>query len=358
MIDFWVLFYYPEDRMAEGKVKFAINGFGRIGRAVARAWWENYRDSIDLAVINTSGSMEASGWAHLLKYDTVYGRFPALIRVNEPERGNEIGRIDIEGKKIPVLAEHDPKKIPWHNYDVDVVLECTGVFRNRKAEDHFKGKAKKVIISAPSKEVPIYLLGVNEERYNGENLIEMGSCTTNCVAPIVKLIDKKFGFEECIMTTIHALTSSQNTVDGSHKDLRRARAGSENIVPTGTGAAKSVINAYPEVEGRFAASAIRVPVICGSYSELVFKIHKKTTMDEVNQVLEEAASGDLVEILKVSYEPLVSRDIIGNSGSAIVDLPMTEVLSDDMIKISAWYDNEYGYSCRLLEMTEFVMTNS
>ncbi len=341
--------------MSEGKIRFAINGFGRIGRAAARSWWENYRERLDLVAVNTSGSMEAEGWAHLLKYDSVYGRFPGIIRVEEPKKGSEIGRVNIDGKRIPFLAERDPRKIPWHNYDVDVVLECTGVFRNRRAEDHFKGKAKKVIISAPAEDVPIYLLGVNEDNYKGENLIEMGSCTTNCVAPVVKLIDQKFGFEECIMTTIHALTSSQNIVDGSHKDLRRARAGSGNILPTGTGAAKSVIGAYPEVKGRFAASAIRVPVLCGSYSEMVFKIHKKTTMDEVNDVLEKAAAGDLVEILKVSYEPLVSRDIIGNTGSAIVDLPMTEVLSDDMIKIGAWYDNEYGYSCRLLEMAEYVM---
>jgi len=339
------------------KLTFAVNGFGRIGRTVVRAWWENYRDKIDLVAINTSGSMEANGWGHLLKYDSVYGRFPGLIRVEDPVRGNEIGRLDLDGKVIPVLAERNPKNIPWQNYEVDVVLECTGAFRGRKAEDHFKGKAKKVIISAPAKDIPIYLLGVNQDKYRGENLIEMGSCTTNCVAPVVKLIDQKFGFEECIMTTIHAMTSSQNIVDGSHKDLRRARAGSENIVPTGTGAAKSVINAYPEAEGRFAASAIRVPVLCGSYSEMVFKIHQKTTMDEVNRVLEEAASGDLVGIVKVSYEPLVSRDILANTGSAIVDLPMTEVISDDMIKISAWYDNEYGYSCRLLEMTEFIMQN-
>ncbi len=341
--------------MADRKVRVAVTGFGRIGRTVVRAWWDNYRHLVDLAAINTSGSMEVEDWAHLLKYDTVYGRFPAIIRVEEPEKSNEIGRINIDGKEIPILAEREPPKIPWKNYDVDVVLECTGAFRDRRAEDHFKGRAKKVIISAPSKDIPIFLFGVNEDKYKGENLIEMGSCTTNCVAPIIKLIDQNFGFDECIMTTIHALTSSQNIVDGSHRDLRRARAGSENIVPTGTGAAKSVVNAYPEVSGRFAASAIRVPVICGSYSDMVFKTHKHTTKDEVNAVLENAASGDLVEIVKVSYEPLVSRDIIGNSGSSIVDLPLTEVLSDDMIKISAWYDNEYGYSCRLVEMANYIM---
>lgn len=342
--------------MANRKIRVAINGFGRIGRAVARAWWQEYQSDFELAAVNTSGSMDAVGWAHLLKYDSVYGRFPATIRTEQPERAKEIGQINIGGNEIPILAERNPGKIPWQNYDVDVVLECTGVFRSREAEKHFKGGGpKRVIISAPAEDVPIYLLGVNQDQYQGEALIEMGSCTTNCVAPIVKLVDQRFGFEECIMTTIHALTSSQNIVDGSHRDLRRARAGTGSIVPTGTGAANSVIAAYPEVGGRFAAGAIRVPVLCGSYSEMVFKTHKMTTMDEVNQLIEEAASRDLVGLVKVSYEPLVSQDIIGNSASAIVDLPMTKVISDDMIKISAWYDNEYGYSCRLLEMAKFVL---
>lgn len=343
--------------MSRRKIRFAINGFGRIGRVVARAWWEYYQSSLELAAVNTSGSMDVDGWAHLLKYDSVHGRFPAKIMVEDPQKGKEIGRLNIAGKNIPVLAERNPEKIPWQDYDVDVVLECTGVFRSREAEKHFKGGGvKRVIISAPADDIPIYLLGVNQDRYQGESLVEMGSCTTNCVAPIVKMVDQKFGFEECIMTTIHAMTSSQNVVDGSHKDLRRARAGSASIVPTDTGAADSVVAAYPEVKGRFAASALRVPVLCGSYSEMVFKINKMTTMDEVNQMIETAAaSKDLVGILKVSYEPLVSQDIIGNSASAIVDLPMTQVISDDMIRIAAWYDNEYGYSCRLLEMAKFVL---
>lgn len=342
--------------MTNRKIRFAINGFGRIGRVAARAWWENYQSDLELAAINTSGSMDTYGWAHLLKYDSAHGRFPARIRVEDPQKGKEMGRMNIAGKSIPVLGERKPEKIPWQNYDVDVVLECTGVFRGRKAEAHFKGGGpKRVIISAPADDVPIYLLGVNQDKYQGEALIEMGSCTTNCVAPIVKLVDQNFGFEECIMTTIHALTSSQNIVDGSHKDLRRARAGSASIVPTDTGAANSVVAAYPEAKGRFAAGAIRVPVVNGSYSELVFKIHQMTTMDEVNQMIEEAAARELVGIMKVSYEPLVSQDIIGNSASAIVDLPMTQVISDDMIKIAAWYDNEYGYSSRLLEMAKFVL---
>lgn len=342
--------------MKKKKLRFAINGFGRIGRTTARVWWEREQDKSDLVAINTSGSMTAAGWAHLFKHDSVYGRLPAKISVIEPKKASEIGRIVLSGKEIPVLAERNPKKIPWNEYGVDLVLECTGVFTDRLAEGHFRGGVKRVIISAPPKDesIPVFLLGVNERRYKGENLISNGSCTTNCVAPIVKLLDEKLGFEECVMTTIHAYTANQNIVDGSHKDLRRARAGAINTVPTGTGAAKAVVAAYPELKGRFAASAIRVPVVSGSYSEFVFKIKKKTTVNQVNKIIEEAASGELAEIVKISYEPLVSSDIVGNSASAIVDSLMTEVLSEDMVKVSAWYDNEYGYCCRLMELAIFV----
>lgn len=338
------------------KPKIAINGFGRIGRASLRSWWQKYSEQVDLAAINTSGSMPVKDWAHLLKYDSVYSRFPAKVESIEPKRSAEIGRIVVGGTEIPILAERDPKRVPWKDYQVDTVLECTGVFRDRSAEGHFRGGAKKVLLSAPPKDssIPIFIFGVNQDKFKGKNLISNGSCTTNCVAPIVKLVDKAFGFEECIMTTIHAYTSNQNIVDGSHKDLRRARSAAINIVPTGTGAAKAVVAVYPEAEGRFAASAIRVPVICGSYSEFVFKLKKKTNVDQINSLFEEASGQSLVEILKVSYEPLVSSDIIGNSASAIVDLAMTEVLSDDMVKVSAWYDNEYGYSCRLVEMAIFI----
>lgn len=342
--------------MTRKKTRIAINGFGRIGRVAARVWWDNYRDQLELVAINTSGSMPVEGWAHLLKYDSIYGRFPAKVESLEPQKGKEIGQIKINDWAVPVLAERDPRRIPWKDYQVDIVLECTGVFCNRSAEGHFRGGAKKVIISAPPKDeaIPVFIIGVNDDRYKGENLVSNGSCTTNCVAPIVKLIDQALGFEECIMTTIHAYTSSQNIVDGSHKDWRRARAAAINIIPTGTGAAKAVEAAYPEVKGRFAASAIRVPVACGSYAEFVFKLGKKTTIDQVNSIFEEAAGKDLVGILKVAYEPLVSSDIIGNSASAIVDLSMTEVLSEDMLKVAAWYDNEYGYCCRLLELADII----
>lgn len=338
------------------KIPVAINGFGRIGRVAFRAWWESYQEEVEIVAINTSGSMSAEGWAHLLKYDSVFHRFPAQVAAGEPRFGKEIGRLIVGGKEFPLLGERDPKKIRWKDYQVEVVLECTGVFLDCSAEAHFKGGAKKVIISAPPKDssIPVFLRGVNEERYQGESLISNGSCTTNCVAPLIKLIDQEFGFEECVMITIHGYTSSQNIVDGSHKDLRRARAGGINIVPTGTGAARAVEAAYPEVQGRFAATAVRVPVVCGSYAELVFKLKKKTTADEVNKVITEAAAGKLAGIIKVSYEPLVSTDIIGNSASAVVDLPLTQVVSDDMVHLGAWYDNEYGYSCRLIEMAQWV----
>ena len=338
------------------KLKVAINGFGRIGRTVFRAWWGNYRDKLEIVAINTSGSMDVEGWTHMLKYDSVYGRFPGRIEASDPKLGEEIGRIVASEKEISVLAQRDPSKIRWRDYDVDIVLECTGAFTDKSAEGHFKGGAGKVIISAPPKDesIPVFILGVNDKRYKGQNLISNGSCTTNCVAPIVKIIDEGLGFEECIMTTVHAYTSTQTLVDDSGKDLRRARAGAINIIPTGTGAAKAVIAAYPEVQGRFAASAIRVPVACGSYADFVFKTNKKTTINEVNSLLEDASSSQMVGIVRVSYEPLVSSDIIANPASAIVDLPITQVLSDDMIHIAAWYDNEYGYSCRLLELAKMV----
>jgi len=338
------------------KIKIGINGFGRIGRVSLRAFWERHRDDFEIAAINTSGSIDALGWAHLTKYDSVYGRFPAKVEAIEAKKGKEIGRLKIGNSEIPLTAEREPTKIPWKTYGVDLVLECTGAFCDKKAEDHFQAGAKKVIISAPAKDssIPTFIFGVNEKAYKGENLISNGSCTTNCVAPIIKLIDEAFGFDECVMTTIHAYTASQQLVDGSAKDLREARSAGINIIPTETGAAQAVEACYPQVKGRFCASAVRVPVACGSYAEFVFKLRKKTTIDEINQIFIAAAAGNLTEIIKVSYDPIVSSDIIGNSASAIVDLPLTEVISDDMTKISAWYDNEYGYSCRLLEMAKLI----
>lgn len=338
------------------KIRIGINGFGRIGGVVLRAiLLEKY--NVEVAAINTTGEFSIENYAIKFKYDSVYGKIPLKVESLDPIKSSEIGRLKIGNTVIPFLGEKNPKRIKWKDYKVDVVLECTGAFTDMKAMDHIKAGVKKVIISAPPKDkkIPVYILGVNEDRYSGEKLISNGSCTTNCVAAIVKLIDEKIGFEEGTLTSIHAYTTSQGLVDGEGKDPRRARAAAVNIVPTSTGAAEAVVAAYPEAKGRFSATAIRVPVVCGSYSDLTFKLVRKTTVEEINSILEEASVDPrLVSKLKVSYEPLVSSDIIGNSASCIIDSKMTRVISDDMISIGAWYDNEYGYSCRLIESAIFV----
>ncbi|HBP51558.1 MAG: hypothetical protein US68_C0010G0033 [Candidatus Shapirobacteria bacterium GW2011_GWE1_38_10] len=338
--------------MVTKKLRIGINGFGRIGTVALRATLMEKYD-VEVAAINTKGDLDMEAFAYQFKYDSVYGRFPGKISFSEPEKGGEIGRLLINDLAIPFLVETDPSRIPWKNYGVDIVLECTGAFTDSKAALHLKGGAKKVIISAPAKDpkIPVYILGVNENSYHGETVISNGSCTTNCVAPIVKLVDQKIGFQEGALTTIHAYTTNQNIVDGSGKDPRRARAAAINIVPTSTGAAEAVIACYPEAQGRFIGTAIRVPVVCGSYSDLTFKLVRSTTIEEINTIFEDAScQTTLVGKLKVSYEPLVSSDIIGNNASCIIDSRMTKVVSDDMISIGAWYDNEYGYSCRLIEM--------
>lgn len=341
----------------ENKVRIGINGFGRIGMGVVRAIWkEGYE--IEIVAVNTTGSVPVADIAYFLKHDSIQDKIQAKIEVCEPRKAKEIGRLKVGSLEIPVLGERDVNKIPWAQYGVDVVLECTGVFTDKKAEGHFKNGVKKVVISAPAKDssIPVFILGVNENRYKGERLISNGSCTTNCVAPIVKLIDEKIGFEKGVLTTVHAYTINQSMVDGSVAgDVRRGRAGAQNIVPTSTGAAEAVIAAYPEAKGRFGGSAIRVPVACGSYSDLTFKMVKKVTIEEINSILEEAAvSLGLVGKLKITYDPIVSSDVIGNNASCLIDTRMTKVLDEDMVSIGAWYDNEYGYSCRLVEMAILV----
>ncbi|MCL4384116.1 type I glyceraldehyde-3-phosphate dehydrogenase [Patescibacteria group bacterium] len=337
-------------------MKIGINGFGRIGTVVLRAiLMEKY--DVEVAAINTKGDLPVEAYALQFKYDSVYGRIPYQVSFGEPEKGDEIGRLKVGDLSIPFLGEPDVNKINWRNYGVEVVLECTGAFTDTKALGHLKGGAKKVVISAPPKDnkIPVYILGVNEKSYKKEPLISNGSCTTNCVAPIVKLLDEAIGFQEGMLTTVHAYTTNQNIVDGSGKDARRARAAAINIVPTSTGAAEAVVAAYPMAKGRFAGSAIRVPVVCGSYSDLTFKMVRKVTVEEINSIFEEASvSPDLVGKLKVSYDPLVSSDVIGNNASCVIDSRMTKVVSDDMVSVGAWYDNEYGYSCRLIEMAMLV----
>lgn len=342
--------------MDNKKIRIGINGFGRIGTVALRAiLLEKY--DVEVAAINTKGNQEMEAYMMQFKYDSVYGRIPQKISWSGPQKGGEIGRLEVGDKSIPFLGEQEPTKIGWKNYGVEVVLECTGAFTDMKAAGHLQGGAKKVIISAPAKEtkIPVFILGVNENRYKGETVISNGSCTTNCVAPIVKLIDEKIGFQEGVLTTIHAYTTNQNLVDGTANDPRRGRAAAINIVPTSTGAAEAVIAAYPEAKGRFAGTAIRVPVICGSYSDLTFKMVRKTNVEEINSIFENASvEPNLVGKLKVSYEPLVSSDIIGNNASGVIDTRMTKVVADDMVSIGAWYDNEYGYSCRLIEMAMYI----
>jgi len=334
-------------------INVAINGFGRIGRIALRAILTKYLAEIKPVAINTSGSMDVEGWAHLFEYDSVYGRFRGKLKIQNPKSKNEkeIGVLEINNQVIPVLAEREPAKIPWRDYDVDVVVESTGVFRDKKsASAHLEGGAKKVVISAPAKETKTFVIGVNEEDYHGELVINNASCTTNCVAPVTKIMLENFGIQKGLMTTIHAYTADQELVDGSHKDLRRARAAAINIVPTTTGAAIATTEVLPTLKGLFDGLAIRVPVVCGSLADFTFVTTKRTSVEEVNQAIKKAAEGKYKGIVEVSEKPLVSSDIIGNSASAIVDLPLTQVIDGDLVKIVAWYDNEWGYCCRLIDL--------
>jgi glyceraldehyde 3-phosphate dehydrogenase len=335
-------------------VRVAINGFGRIGRIACRVALAEYQDKVKIVAINTSGSMDVAGWAQLLKYDSVYGKLTKEVKALESKgakaQESEIGKIKIGNQVIPVLAEREPLKIPWKDYQVDVVIESTGVFtKGIDARKHIKAGAKKVVISAPSPDTPAFVIGANEKDYAGE-VINNTSCTTNCVAPVVKVMMANFGLEKAMMSTIHAYTSQQELVDGSHKkSLRRARAAAINIVPTTTGAAKATVRVIPSMAGLFDGMAYRVPVVCGSISDFTFLTTKRTSVQEVNEAFKKAAAGEFKGIIEASDEPLVSTDIIGRSASAVVDLNLTTIVDHDLVKVVAWYDNEWGYCCRLIE---------
>lgn len=330
-------------------IRIAINGFGRIGRPTFKRLIENHPE-VEVVAINDLTDNRTL--AHLLKYDSVYGIYNKKVGYTEQS-------LKIDGKEYRVLAEKDPTRLPWKELEVDVVLECTGFFIDPQgASQHLKAGARQVIISAPCKdpEVPTYVLGGNEEKFDPkkDKVISMGSCTTNCVVPVVKVLNEKFGIEKALMTTVHSYTSTQRIVDGPHKDLRRARAAAVNIVPTTTGAAISVIRVLPELEGKLDGIAIRVPSVDVSLLDLVAEIKKKTTVEEVNNVFKEASQNQLKGILAVEDKPLVSKDFIGNSYSAIVDSQMTRLEEGNLVKILAWYDNEWGYACRLAEMAEYI----
>ena len=326
-----------------------INGFGRIGRLTLRAMMERYRNDMEVAVLNDLTDTTTN--AHLFKWDSTYGKYSDSVEAKDDS-------IVLDGKEIKVFSERDPEKIPWGEYGVDIVIESTGVFRDAdKAKAHLKGGAKKVIISAPAKNEDVtLLLGVNEDVYIPEkhNIISNASCTTNCIAPVVKVLHDSFGVKRGIMSTIHAYTNDQRLLDTFHKDLRRARSAASNIVPTTTGAAKLVGKLIPGLEGKIDGMAIRVPVPVGSIVDFVAELDREITIDQVNNAFREASTGKLKGILEYSEEELVSTDCVGSNYSAIFDAKSTMVMESSMVKVLVWYDNEWGYSCRLADMAKYV----
>jgi len=332
------------------KYKVAINGFGRIGRNFFRTS-ENQAD-FEIVAVNDITSTETL--AHLLKYDSIFGRFAGSVEV----KGNSM---IVDGREIKVFARRDPGDLPWKDLGVDLVVESTGFFRKRQgASKHLAAGAKKVIISAPATEPDITLvLGVNDKMYDHANhhIISNASCTTNCVAPVVKVLHDNFKVKNGNMTTIHSYTNDQRILDLEHKDLRRARAAAMNIIPTTTGAAKAVGLVIPEMKGKLTGSAIRVPTPDGSLVDLVVNLEKSTTADEVKNLFKQAAKNDLKGILDYSDEPLVSTDIIGNDHSSIVDGEFVTLIADNMVKILSWYDNEWGYSCRVRDLIIKIVTS-
>lgn len=335
---------YLEAWYGKFMVNIAINGFGRIGRTSAKI----ILSKKDAKLVAVNDLTDDATLAHLFKYDSNYGIWPGEISADP---GGE--HLVINGEKVPSFAEKDPAKLPWADLDVDVVLECTGFFTEKAAAmAHITAGAKRVIISAPPKgSMQTHIISVNEDEVGNEQIISNASCTTNCITPVVAVMNREFGIVKAMMTTIHSYTADQNLQDGPHKDLRRARAAAENIVPTTTGAAISTTEVIPELKGLFDGLAIRVPTPVGSLSDITFIVKKKTTVDEVNEVLKQASAEPRFKgILEYTEAPLVSHDIIGSSASAIVDSSLTKVVDGDMVKVVAWYDNEFGYSNRLVEM--------
>jgi glyceraldehyde 3-phosphate dehydrogenase len=329
-------------------IKIAINGFGRIGRLVFRAGYRN--KDIEFVAINDVA--DAKTLAHLLKYDSIHGTLNAEVK-----SGNN--SIIVDGKEIKTFSVREPETLPWKDLGVDVVLESTGKFTDRSgAEKHLKAGATKVVISAPAKGPDVTVVfGVNQEIYDKtkHHIISMGSCTTNCLAPIVKILHQEFGLECGLMTTIHAYTNDQVVQDEPHKDLRRARAAALSMIPTTTGAARAIAEVIPEMKGKLDGLAIRVPVPNVSLVDFVATLSKSTTKDEVNAKFKEYANGPMKGILLCSEEELVSRDFNGNPHSSIVDMPNTTVLGGKMVKILSWYDNEWGFSSRMTELLSFIM---
>jgi glyceraldehyde 3-phosphate dehydrogenase len=328
-------------------VKIGINGFGRIGRNVFRASLNN--PEVEVVAINDL--TDVSTLAHLLKFDSTHGRLNATVEVGE-------GALIVNGKTIKVFAERDPGNLPWASVGAEIVVESTGIFTAKeKASLHLKGGAKKVIISAPATDEDITIvLGVNQDKYDPakHTIISNASCTTNCLAPMAKVLNDKFGIVKGMMTTVHSYTNDQQVLDLPHKDLRRARAAAENIIPSTTGAAKAVSLVLPELKGKLNGMAFRVPTPNVSVTDLVAELKTNVTVEEVNKALKEAAEGPLKGILKYSDEPLVSSDYNGEPASSTIDALSTMVIEGNMVKVVSWYDNEWGYSNRVVDLAAFI----
>ncbi len=330
-------------------VKIGINGFGRIGRLTLRAIQARHKGEIEVVAVNDLADTKTN--AHLLKWDSVYGRYPGEVSAKEKA-------IVVDGKEIQVISERDPAAIPWGKYGADIVIESTGLFTDAtKAVAHTKGGAKKIIISAPAKNEDVTIvLGVNEKDYDPgkHTVISNASCTTNGIAPAVKVLNDSFGVSKGLMTTIHSYTNDQVVLDTFHKDIRRARAAALNMIPTTTGAAKAVTQVIPSLKGKIHGLAFRVPTPTVSVIDFVCNVEKEVTAEQVNAALKKASVGSLKGILDFCEEELVSMDFKGNTNSSIIDGPSTMVIGGNMVKILAWYDNEWGYSCRLGDLVLYI----
>lgn len=330
-------------------VKVGINGFGRIGRNVFKALVKNYANELEVVGINDLTS--AKTLAHLLKYDSLYGKFDGTVEAKESS-------IVVNGKEIKIFAERDPKSIDWNSVGAEIVIESTGFFTDAtKANAHIGGTVKKVLISAPASNEDITIvMGVNEEKYDAanHNVISNASCTTNCLAPFAKVLDREFGIVKGLMTTVHSYTGDQRLLDAPHSDMRRARAAAESMVPTTTGAAKAVALVLPQLKGKLNGFSLRVPTPTVSCTDLVVQLGKDVTVDEVNAALKKASETDMKGILGYSEEPLVSIDYRGDERSSIIDAMSTMAIEGNMVKVVSWYDNEAGYSNRLADLTKFV----
>mgnify|MGYP001001628367 FL=1 len=330
-------------------VKVAINGFGRIGRNAFKVAVEKYADKMEIVAINDL--TDAKTLAHLLEFDSLFGKFEGTVEVKDDA-------LVVNGKEVKIFAERDPANLPWKELGVEIVIESTGIFRSKEtAGKHIEAGAKKVIISAPAKNEDITIvMGVNEDKYDPANhhIISNASCTTNCLAPFAKVIHEKFGINKGLMTTVHSYTNDQRILDLPHSDLRRARAAAESIIPTTTGAAKAVALVLPELKGKLNGFAMRVPTPTVSVVDLVVELAKPATAEEINAALKEAAEGPMKGVLGYEERPLVSVDFKKDPRSSIIDAPSTMVIGDNMAKIVSWYDNEWGYSNRIVDLVNYI----